>query len=249
MNFVFDVDGTLSFDGRSIGPEIRAAIQALERQDHRVIFASARPIRDLLPIVSEFKNATLIGGNGSIVSVAHERRVIAPIEMTDFLQIKTLIDRFNLDYVVDDEWNYSAKQPPRAPILRQLDPASLAKNVSLSQIKNPIKTILVNLSTTRQAELSQYLRVETSLEIVEHANEGNLDLTARKINKLTTLRQLGINQFIGFGNDQNDLQMLQLATHSVWVDSKPLQQLGIQFDECCAANDQAVSQKIQQFLN
>ena len=40
----------------------------LRQANHNVIFASARPIRDLLPVIPEFADDTLIGGNGSIIS-------------------------------------------------------------------------------------------------------------------------------------------------------------------------------------
>ena len=40
----------------------------LRQANHNVIFASARPIRDLIPVIPEFADDTLIGGNGSIIS-------------------------------------------------------------------------------------------------------------------------------------------------------------------------------------
>ncbi|KZT91292.1 putative hydrolase [Lactiplantibacillus plantarum] len=55
MNFVFDIDGTLSFDGRTIASPITRALTYLIREHHKVVFASARPIRDLLPIIPELE--------------------------------------------------------------------------------------------------------------------------------------------------------------------------------------------------
>ena len=49
MNFVFDIDGTTSFNGMVIEPAIEREIYALLRAGHRVVFASARPVRDILP--------------------------------------------------------------------------------------------------------------------------------------------------------------------------------------------------------
>ena len=53
MQFVFDIDGTLCFDGKTIEPTIINALQTLIQQGHEVIFASARPIRDLLPVLPD----------------------------------------------------------------------------------------------------------------------------------------------------------------------------------------------------
>ncbi len=54
MRYVFDVDGTLCFDGITIDPALIHALKKLERDGDTIIFASARPIRDLLPVVKSF---------------------------------------------------------------------------------------------------------------------------------------------------------------------------------------------------
>ncbi len=48
MNFIFDIDGTICFDGCSIDSSIKQRLFKLRQANHNVIFASARPIRDLL---------------------------------------------------------------------------------------------------------------------------------------------------------------------------------------------------------
>ena len=68
MNFIFDIDGTICFDGNHIDQSIKNRLMQLNDENHKVIFASARPIRDLLPVIPEFADYNLIGGNGSIIS-------------------------------------------------------------------------------------------------------------------------------------------------------------------------------------
>ena len=53
MIFVFDLDGTISFSGREIAPDIIAELKKIEELGHQIVFASARPIRDLLPVLPE----------------------------------------------------------------------------------------------------------------------------------------------------------------------------------------------------
>lgn len=68
MKFVFDIDGTLCFNGKSIDPSIVDALLQLQNSGHELIFASARPIRDLLPVLPEvFHQHTLIGQSSSII--------------------------------------------------------------------------------------------------------------------------------------------------------------------------------------
>ncbi len=69
MNFVFDLDGTICFKGEPMSQDIVQALHAVEDDGHRVIFASARPIRDMLPVIHpSFHDHILIGGNGSLVA-------------------------------------------------------------------------------------------------------------------------------------------------------------------------------------
>lgn len=89
MYYVFDVDGTICFNGISIDPSILESLKKL-KETHQLVFASARPIRDLLPIVSEFKDCLLIGGNGSIVSENEKIRVMKCIDDSSYSIIKNL---------------------------------------------------------------------------------------------------------------------------------------------------------------
>ena len=68
MRFVFDIDGTLCFDGRLIDQTIIDTLLQLQHDGHELIFASARPIRGLLPVLpSVFHRHTLIGANGAMI--------------------------------------------------------------------------------------------------------------------------------------------------------------------------------------
>ena len=78
MIFVMDVDGTICFNGRFIENLLYKELKRISRK-HQVIFASARPIRDLLPVVKGFDSHILIGGNGSIVSINNEISVVESI--------------------------------------------------------------------------------------------------------------------------------------------------------------------------
>ncbi len=68
-NIVFDLDGTICFDGINIDEKVLESIINLTKTEN-VIFALARPVRVMLPVLKphkELKNCDLIGGNGTIV--------------------------------------------------------------------------------------------------------------------------------------------------------------------------------------
>ncbi|WP_269448102.1 HAD family hydrolase [Lactococcus lactis] len=87
MIFVFDLDGTICFDGKMISSELIKLLTELSVKN-QLVFASARPIRDMLPLLSAFPEHFLIGGNGSIVRNNQEIEIVQPILESDFLVIK-----------------------------------------------------------------------------------------------------------------------------------------------------------------
>ncbi|WP_203640084.1 HAD-IIB family hydrolase [Levilactobacillus wangkuiensis] len=243
--FVFDVDGTLSFDGQTIAAEILASIQALVERGHRIIFASARPIRDLMPIIPGFKHVQLIGANGALVVQNGRVEVVAPIQTADFHRLRGVIAQANLDYVVDGRWDYAARVTPTHPLAQRIDPAHLAQRVSLGEITTAVKVVLLGLPPRQATDLSRTLAARKGLAVVSYAGEGNLDITAQDINKATALQHLGVTDYIAFGNDQNDLEMLAGARTIVWVNSKTqLAHLGQLASVTCQPTSQAVATQI-----
>lgn len=221
MNYVFDVDGTICFNGTSINKDIIENLKKLESKNNQLIFASARPIRDLMPIVSEFKNNLLIGGNGSIIAKNNVIRVISQISRKDLKYLIQLVKDFNLHYILDGKWDYSTRISKNDSISKQLDPGHLANKVPIDSILEPIKMILLGIDGSEIVLLSEIISQHTNLELVHHVGEGNIDMTEKHINKANTLKLLGIKDYIAFGNDMNDVQMLTLAKESFWVNSKP----------------------------
>lgn len=249
MKFIFDLDGTLSFDGVTIAANINAAITDLILVGNEVIFASARPIRDLLPMIPRFKDNKLIGANGAMISANNEVKVVSKIEMKHFDLLQQLIKQYELDYIIDSSWNYSSRLTQPSLIDDMIDPAQLAHNIQIDQITDPIKTILVNLDKQVQKELQKIIQAETDLEVIGLAGEGTLDITAKGINKFSTLDLLGVDKYIAFGNDSNDLEMLSHAEQSVWIESKPsLKQFGEQADVVCQPNSEAVATLIRRYI-
>lgn len=244
--FVFDIDGTLSFDGRQIAVEILSAIKELMAKGHQIIFASARPIRDLLPMIPGFQQVQLIGANGALVAKNGNVEVVAPIQAADLRRLRGVITQANLDYVVDGQWNYAARVGQTHPLAGRIDPAHLAHRVSLAEIKTAIKVVLLGLPVQQAADLQATLKARRTLAVVAYAGEGNLDITAQNINKATTLRRLGVTDYIAFGNDQNDVEMLAGAQTSIWVASKPqLAHLSTRASVTCAPDSQEIVAQIK----
>lgn len=249
MKYIFDVDGTLSFDGLQIDETVNQALKNLMAAGNEVIFASARPIRDLLPMIPDFSDHKLIGANGAMISVNQEVQIISGISTHDFEFLKNLVTEYDLDYIADSSWNYSSKITAPCLIERMIDPNKLARNIDLNEITDSIKTIFVNLNDHLQNHLMELITEKTELSAIGLSGEGTVDITASGINKFSTLAKLNIDQYIAFGNDRNDLEMLNNATYSVWIDSKPnLKDLGNRYNIVCEPKPQAVADLITSFI-
>ena len=67
MKFVFDLDGTLSFDYMTIDVEIQQVLLKAEDYGHELVFASARSYRDCLGLLGpELSQHLVIGLNGGV---------------------------------------------------------------------------------------------------------------------------------------------------------------------------------------
>ena len=214
MLYVFDLDGTICFDGKSIDQKIVESLRKLITKDNKVIFASARPIRDMVPLLTNFSDCDLIGGNGSITRVNGITIPIKTISDTAYEHIKQVIQKYNLEYIIDDKMDYSAKVSADNKILKQLDPGKLAHNISSSQILNPIKIILLNIKEEDLKHIKRNLnQIKDDCNIIIHNQDGNIDITAQDINKYTSLKRLVRDSpnYIAWGNDCNDSELLKKA--------------------------------------
>lgn len=220
MIFLFDLDGTIAFKGEGIEGTIVQSIKDLEARGHHVIFASARPIRDMLPLLTDdFKDNFYIGGNGSIVKRNQNIETSLKIDHSSAVYLKCLIEEYNLDYLVDDEWNYSLKNfnDKESQINDKIDVLKLAKNISINDIQEPIKFVLMNIPSNRFDNIYQDIS-RLPVEIVKHEGTSSIDITAQNVNKYTTFRSYFPGErYIAFGNDENDLTMLKNAESAIVV--------------------------------
>ncbi|MFJ7664886.1 HAD-IIB family hydrolase [Lysinibacillus sp. NPDC097162] len=224
MKFVFDLDGTICFKGQPLSEGITAALEDCLKNGHEVIFASARPIRDMLPVLPEsMRTFPMVGGNGAFIANNGDIKEIAAFDGEIIEAIKQIITTYQLAYLVDGDWDYAYTGSESHPIYQNLDPLQLAKRVVLEELKDIVKIVLFP-GEHHQNILAQLRKLPISL--YEHASENILDMSPSGIDKWTGLTKLGVlqNQFIAFGNDANDAAMFEKALASVCVGEHPVGQ-------------------------
>ncbi|MDR9854163.1 HAD family hydrolase [Paenibacillus sp. VCA1] len=221
MKFVFDLDGTLCFQGKPLGVAIVNAIDELTRRGHEVIFASARPIRDLLPVLPpHMHHYPLVGGNGAFAAKDNHIMSTVHFEADTQKHLLAIIEEHRLPYLIDGEWDYAYTGRDDHPIRRNVDPQRRARQVPLTSMDKIVKMAWLDVPD-RKLLLGKL----SALPVVvhEHGNEGILDISPPGIDKWSGLIKLGLEDksYVAFGNDANDATMFQHAHTAVMVGSHP----------------------------
>lgn len=215
MHFIFDLDGTICFKGKPLSPAITRALHQLEEAGHRIVFASARPIRDMLPVLPKpFHNGTLIGGNGALISENGTITFSQAFSPAIVESLMSTLHEHQATYLIDGEWDYSYTGRTDYPILTNLDPHRLAKNIPVSEHPSIVKLLI--LSSTEKESLLETLG-EMDIILHLHAQEDVIDCSPKGIHKRAALSHLNITDYIAFGNDANDITMIEGARHAVMI--------------------------------
>lgn len=216
MQFVFDLDGTICFNGQPVSQTILSAIETVTVQGHDVIFASARPIRDMLPVIaSAYHDYPMIGANGALI--AQDGRVIRyyPFIPETLIKLNQLMVEFQATYQMDSQWNYTCTAPKNHPFRAVVDPNQLAQDVPADELDIVVKILV--LTATDMIELEKRLG-DLPIYLNLHHQEAVIDISPLGVNKLSALETIiGKQPFVVFGNDINDLPLFEQATHTVRI--------------------------------
>ncbi|NKC59891.1 HAD-IIB family hydrolase [Vagococcus fluvialis] len=206
MTVVFDLDGTTIFKGKKMTAEVTHAIETLSKS-RQVVFASARPIRDMLPVLpTQFHSFDLVGGNGAFT------RQKDLIKTTEFNKeqvdlITNIIKTYDLSYMLDSQWDYSYQGDTTHPLYLGIDPLKTANNVHISELDCLVKAVLF----TTDSEVIKKLE-KADIAVNFHGAEELIDLSPTNISKRSAFESLNIpGNFTMFGNDTNDLPMFEVA--------------------------------------
>ncbi|WP_421383032.1 HAD-IIB family hydrolase [Bacillus salacetis] len=217
MKFVFDLDGTICFKGQPVSERIMEMLEKLTEEGHEVIFASARPIRDMLPVLHpRFHTNILIGGNGSMIYRDGDLIFSQAFHEDHIIRIKELIEKHEASYLIDGDWDYSYTGPANHPILGNLDQANLANSVSVESLYAILKVLI--LTAADIDKMAEEL-AELDVTLHTHRNEKVIDISPKGIDKWNALKAIGVqeSEYIAFGNDANDISLFQHASHAVMI--------------------------------
>lgn len=211
MNVVFDLDGTLCFDGKTISQDITEQLVALSK-NHNVVFASARPIRDMVHLIpKEIQSNIWIGGNGSFTKI-NDKIIFKDLPAIEVATILQEIEDNDYSYMIDSDWDYAFKGDTNSFLYNNINKES-ALNLEISDLSSICKVVIFDVTEKTHALLNNM-----NLEVIEHRNENIIDISTAGCSKDQALKELGIYDYIAFGNDANDVGMFMNAKQSFCVE-------------------------------
>lgn len=218
MNIIFDIDGTICNNGTSIAENIQNEIKSLYSK-HNVVFASARPIRDMLPILNkEFHSSLLIGCNGGIHYKNGDFGKTHHFEKNIIKQVVNFLKKEKIPYVLDGDWHYSLSKVTH-PFHDYIKSLSNYEYPESALIEKGITKLLI-LDNTKESEVTElFSSFNENFNLNKHTKDNLFDITPNRNNKYIALKECGLNmdESICFGNDHNDFMMLDNAYISVFV--------------------------------
>ncbi|BBG30676.1 HAD-IIB family hydrolase [Zymobacter palmae] len=217
---IFDIDGTISQAGQPISSSVAEALLAL-REHYQVVFASARPVRDMLPLLpDELHDAVMVGCNGGMAWQRGEFMINEKFDADSAASMLGWLDNARAAYVVESHWQYGF-----SPIAHDFHDYVRSLNVTFPPAERDtvmaqgVNKILI-LDMALREPLLEYLSAQP-FNVVEklHRFDHCFDLMPGQTDKVNALDRLAIapEQAIIFGNDLNDQAMLARAAHSVVV--------------------------------
>ena len=212
MKFVFDLDGTLSFDYMTIDEEIKQVLLTAPRFGHEVLFASARSYRDCLGLLgSELSQQIVIGLNGGVAYQDGQLIFERQLHQSSYQAILDTCLTYNLPFFVDNTFDYSGQILEKIPFISSVDPLKRARRLELidlqhEQLLEDLKVRLGNLP---------------NLSLDYHEHEKCFYINPAETNKASTVKELCGSDYVAFGNDQNDIKLFKNSLYAVQVGDFP----------------------------
>lgn len=214
---VLDVDGTVCFDGGTIAEEIALALDELADRGHPIVFASARPVRDLAPVLAErFPDAGRIGANGALWADQDDVATLTRFSADDRAILEAEFAAFDARYLVDGPWDFAYTGPEDHPLRSRVNRLGQAQKLRLDDLELIVKALA--LSSRNQDALADRLDA-AGLTVHRHHGEDLVDVSPGASDKWSALDILGVPEggYIAFGNDANDVTLLAHAALGVRV--------------------------------
>ena len=223
---VLDLDGTLLTKEQQILPYTKNVLLEAQAQGHHVMIATGRPYRASLPYYQELNLKTpIVNFNGALVhhpTDASWKTMHSPVSMSvvhDVIDSTQKIQYENLiAEVMDDVYLHKENEELRN-IFYMGNPQVTIGDLKFNLHQDPT-SLLIHATHANIPLIRQHLQ-DVHAELVEHRNWGAhfpiVEIVRLGINKAVGISKVAhefgipVERIIAFGDEDNDLEMIDYA--------------------------------------
>ncbi|GEL04384.1 Cof-type HAD-IIB family hydrolase [Rummeliibacillus sp. G93] len=223
---VLDLDGTLLTDEKVISDKTKATLQKAREAGHEVMIATGRPYRASKLFYHELGLHTpIVNFNGAFVHHPLDQNwktVHKPIDLKVVQEVVESLNREqfeNLIAEVMDDVYVQYHDEKLLNIFSMGDPKVTTGDLHQYLKDNPT-SLLIQAKESSVPSIRQYL-ADTKAELIDHRRWGDpfpvIEIVRHGLNKAVGLshvaKDLGIprDRIIAFGDEDNDLEMIEYA--------------------------------------
>lgn len=218
---IFDIDGTISFDNSPVNDRLTEHLLKLANKKH-VIFATARPLRDVLQVLPKsLQNQTILCTNGSLLYKGGSLLNNINISSETVKKLSSLFDETNTPHILDtckganlskDQHKFFkyTKSTADCPFISKAEALEIGIN-KIQVFNNSLIAVINNMKTIKGITIHPYQDVDF------------FDISPTPSCKSNIFEMLDIDPStcISFGNDSNDIELLKKSGLSISIGSLP----------------------------
>lgn len=223
---VLDLDGTLLTDEKVISPTTKETILQAKSVGHQVMIATGRPFRASKHIYEELGLHTpIVNFNGAYIHQPHHTHFKTqhnPIQLHTATDIVESLHEYRLANVIAevmDDVYVEQQDDPLLAILGMGNPRMTYGKIK-EHLKDDPTSLLLHASDQEVAIIREFLE-HTKAEVIDHRRWGDpyhvIEIVRSGIHKAIGLEvvskhlQIPKERIIAFGDEDNDLEMLEYA--------------------------------------
>ncbi|WP_456275891.1 Cof-type HAD-IIB family hydrolase [Bacillus sp. AK128] len=225
-----DLDGTLLTDEKVISTRTKLALQNAMKQGHHVVIATGRPFRSSHGYYKELGlSSPIVNFNGAFVhhpTSSSWRTYHSPIDIKTAQQIVEASENFTIKNILAEVMDDVYFHYHDSHFIDLFSGGST--NVSTGNLRetllNDPTSILIHADENKVSEIRKHLS-DVHAEVIDHRRWGApwhvIEIVKYGLNKAVGLKriaehyQVPTDRIIAFGDEDNDLEMIEYAGHGI----------------------------------